>query len=91
VIPLIVLASLLGVMVIAFGWFYWYSRTPAWGDSATRKAILNMLVMVGPMFGMHYRAPRPEPPSISTPGPDAASRPDVIIPPGNGEPEGDPR
>src|SRR5205807_1044752 len=48
-------------MLIAFLWFYGYSRTPEWGDSETRKAVLRMLIVIGPIFGMHYRAPRPEP------------------------------
>ena len=55
----IVLAIVLAVMVIAFVWFYFYSRTLAWGESETRKAMLRMLIVVGPIFGMHYKEPRP--------------------------------
>jgi hypothetical protein len=70
VASLIALSAVLSVMLGAFIWFYTYSRTPRWGDSETRKAVLRVLVMIGPVFGMHYRPPRPEPPTISAPGPD---------------------
>jgi hypothetical protein len=65
------MAVVLGVLVVAFFSFYLYSRTPAWGQSETRKAMLRVLVVIGPIFGMHYREPRPEIPTISTPGGDA--------------------
>ena len=64
---IVVLSVVLAVMLIAFLWFYRYSRTVAWGDSETRKAFLRMLVVVGPIFGMRYREPHPEHPTISTP------------------------
>ena len=81
-IALIVLSVLLAAMIGGFLWFYYYSRTPAWGESETRKAMLNLLVVVGPIFGMHYRPPRPEPPTISAPGPDEAVTPHgAVIPP----------
>jgi hypothetical protein len=70
VAALIALSAVFVVLLGAFLWFYVYSRTPAWGDSETRKAVLRMLVVIGPVFGMHYKPPRPEPPTISTPGPD---------------------
>ena len=54
-------------LLSAFLVFYWYSRTPAWGDSETRKAFLRMLVVVGPIFGMHYEKPQPERPTIAAP------------------------
>jgi hypothetical protein len=82
VIALIVMASVLGALLIAFLWFYLYSRTLAWGDSETRQAMLRMLVLIGPIFGMHYRKPRPEPPTISTPAGDREPAvPGVIVPP----------
>ena len=66
-VTIIVLSAVLAVMLIAFFSFYWYSRTPEWGDSETRKALLRMLVVVGPIFGMHYDKPVPERPTIATP------------------------
>jgi len=66
-IAIVVVAAVFVILLIAFLWFYFYSRTPAWGDSETRKAVLRVLVVVGPIFGMHYREPRPEPTTISTP------------------------
>ena len=84
----VVMAVLLGVMVIAFLWFYWYSRTLAWGDSETRKAVLRMLMVVGPIFGMHYKEPRPEPPTISAPGGDEEPAvPGIVVPPPTGSEE----
>jgi len=82
VIAVIVMACILGVLLVAFLWFYFYSRTISWGESETRKAMLRMLVVVGPIFGMHYKPPRPEPPTISTPGPeDRPGIPGVVLPP----------
>jgi hypothetical protein len=81
-IALIALSVVLAAMIGGFLWFYYYSRTPAWGESETRKAMLNLLVVVGPIFGMHYRPPRPEPPTISAPGPDETVTPHgAVIPP----------
>jgi hypothetical protein len=34
----IVISAVLVVMIAIFVWFYIYSRTPAWGQSDTRKA-----------------------------------------------------
>ena len=67
---ILVLSAVIVVMIVIFAWFYFYSRTPAWGQSDTRKALLNMMVVVGPIFGQHYRREPPEIPSISAPGPD---------------------
>jgi hypothetical protein len=69
-IGVIILSAVVLVMIAVFTWFYFYSRTIAWGQSETRKALLNMMVVVGPLFGMHYRRDPPEPPSISAPGAD---------------------
>jgi hypothetical protein len=81
VLIFIILALVLVAMLIAFLWFYGYSRTPEWGDSETRKAVLRMLIVIGPIFGMHYRKPRPEPPTISAPGGDEEPAvPGLILP-----------
>ena len=56
----IVISAVLVVMIAVFVWFYIYSRTPAWGQSDTRKALLNMMIVVGPIFGNHYRREPPE-------------------------------
>ena len=75
-VGLIVFAAIFGVLLIAFVWFYLYSRTLAWGESETRQAMLRMLVFVGPIFGMHYQRPKPEVPTISTPHRDT----DPLVP-----------
>jgi uncharacterized membrane protein len=69
-IGVIVLSAVVVVMLAVFFWFYMYSRTLAWGQSDTRKALLNLMIVVGPIFGMHYRKDPPEPTSISAPAED---------------------
>lgn len=66
----ILLAGVLSVLVVGFVAFFLYSRTPAWGESEVRKSALRTLVVLGPIFGMHYRAPRPTPPAVTTPAAD---------------------
>ena len=66
----IVLAAILGLLAIAFVAFYRHSRTPEWGDSELRKSVLRMLVVIGPLWGMRYQEPRPQPPAVTAPGPD---------------------
>jgi hypothetical protein len=70
VIVTIVLTAVLAVLVLAFIAFYRYSRTPEWGDSDVRKAALELLMSIGPLWGMHFKAPRPELPTAATPGPE---------------------
>jgi hypothetical protein len=85
-IGVIVLSAVVVAMVVVFFWFYMYSRTPAWGQSDTRKAMLNMMIVVGPIFGMHYRKDPPEPTSISAPDADKGEDgPALIVPPGPSE------
>ena len=66
----IVLTAVLAVLVLAFIAFYRYSRTPEWGDSDVRKAALELLMSIGPLWGMHFKAPRPELPIATAPGID---------------------
>ena len=40
------------------------------GRAIMRKTLLNLMVVVGPIFGNHYRREPPEVPSVSAPGPD---------------------
>jgi hypothetical protein len=62
----IILASVLAVLVAGFLVFYLHSRTPEWGDSEARRAALRMMVVIGPIFGMHYREPRPDLPAVTS-------------------------
>jgi hypothetical protein len=66
----LILAGVLLVLVAVFLVFFLYSRTPEWGESEMRKSVLRMLVIVGPMLGMHYKPPRPTPPAVTTPKDD---------------------
>jgi hypothetical protein len=85
-IGVIVLSAVVVAMLVVFFWFYLYSRTPAWGQSDTRKAMLNMMIVVGPIFGMHYKKEPPEPTSISAPAQDDEDdKAAVILPPSGSE------
>ena len=81
-VAIVVLSVVFALLVVAFLWFYLYSRTLAWGQSETRQAFLRVMVVIGPMFGVRYREPRPEPPTIATPAreqkPPVAG---VVLPP----------
>jgi hypothetical protein len=86
-VAIIVLSVLLAFLLIVFLWFYLYSRTLAWGQSETRRAFLRMMVVIGPIFGVRYKEPRPEPPSIATPARD--QEPPVtglVLPPEEAQP-----
>jgi len=64
----VILSVVLALLVAGFVAFFLYSRTLAWGESEVRKSALRTLMIVGPIFGMHYKAPRPVPPAVTTPG-----------------------
>lgn len=85
-VAIIVLSAVFAILVIAFVWFFFYSRTLAWGESETRQAILRAMVVIGPMFGVRYKEPRPEPPTIATPAKEEdPPMPGVVLPPHNDE------
>lgn len=85
-VAIIVLSVVFAILVIAFLRFYFYSRTLSWGQSETRQAFLRVMVVIGPMFGVRYKEPRPEPPTIATPArqeePPVAG---VVLPPNKAE------
>ncbi len=67
-IVLIVLGAILLALVVAFIAFYRHSRTPEWGDSDFRKSMLGMMVAIAPLWGMRYKEPHHELPTVSAPG-----------------------
>jgi Na+-transporting NADH:ubiquinone oxidoreductase subunit NqrB len=67
---LLVAYAILAALVGGFVAFYLYSRTPAWRSSETRMATMRLMVIIGPMFGMHFKKPPPDRPAVMTPGPD---------------------
>ena len=70
---LAVLAAMLGGFVL----FFLYSRTPAWRGSDTRMALMQVLIVVGPMFGMRFDRPPPDRPAVMGGlGPDQEPAPD---------------
>lgn len=81
-VAIVVLSIVFAILVIAFVWFFFYSRTLAWGQSETRQAFLRVMVVIGPMFGVRYKEPRPEPPTIATPAREEEPPvPGVVLPP----------
>ena len=60
----LVLLAILVAMVGGFVLFYLYSRTPAWRASDTRMALVQVLIVVGPMFGMRFDKPPPDRPAV---------------------------
>ena len=63
----LVMGLILLVLLVSFVAFYRYSRSEAWWESQTRKALLNGMIALAPFLGMRYHKPHPEPPTISTP------------------------
>jgi hypothetical protein len=66
VAAVIAMAAVLILLVTAFLVFYRHSRTPEWGDSDARKSFLSLMVVLGPIFGMHYREPRADLPAVTS-------------------------
>ena len=69
-VTVIIMVGILGVLVVAVAAFYVHSRTPEWGDSELRIAMVRLLVVLGPLFGMRYREPHRELPVATSPGRD---------------------
>jgi hypothetical protein len=65
-VMLAVLVAMLGGFVL----FFLHSRTPAWRTSETKMAMMRMLVIIGPFFGMRFDRPPPDRPAVMGPGPD---------------------
>lgn len=85
-VAIVILSAVFAILVIAFVWFFFYSRTLAWGESETRQAFLRVMVVIGPMFGARYKEPRPEPPTVATPAREAEPPvPGFVLPPHNDE------
>jgi hypothetical protein len=58
-------------LLVGFGLFYRYSRTEAFRRGDLRRASFNLLLVIGPFFGVHPKPPEPEPTSVSTPKGDS--------------------
>ena len=73
----LVLLAILVAMVGGFVLFFLHSRTPAWRASDTRMALVQVLMVVGPMFGMRFDRPPPDRPAVMGGlGPDHEPEPD---------------
>ena len=58
-------------LLVGFAAFYRYSHTEAFRRGDLRRASFNLLLVIGPFFGVHPKPPEPEPTSISTPKDDS--------------------
>ncbi|HAW10668.1 MAG: hypothetical protein ABSC16_10215 [Candidatus Dormibacteria bacterium] len=87
---LIVLGAILLALVVAFILFYRHSRTPEWGDSEFRRSMLAMMVAIAPLWGMRYKEPHHELPTVSAPGSEQGPLPtrsaDAPLPAGSADP-----
>ena len=71
IVTALVMGGILLVLIACFVRFYFHSRTVEWGDSETRKALLAVIITVGPFFGIRHKPPRVENSAVISPeGPD---------------------
>ena len=66
-IPAIVLGAVLLVLLLVVVAFVRYSRGEAWRHGEVRRATFELLLAIGPFFGVHPKPPEPEPPAVLTP------------------------
>jgi hypothetical protein len=66
-LPVLILGAVLVALLVGFGAFYRYSRTDAWRHGEVRRATFELLLVIGPFFGVHPKPPEPEPPAVLTP------------------------
>ena len=71
------MVAVLAALLAGFTLFFLYSRTPAWRQSDTKMALMQVLIVVGPMFGMRFDRPPPDRPAVMGGlGPDQEPAPD---------------
>jgi hypothetical protein len=89
VLPVIVLGAAFLVLLAGLAAFYRYSHTDAWRHGEVRRATFELLLVIGPFFGVRVKPPEPEPPAVLTPkgddeDPNAARFRIGPAPPGGG-------
>ena len=65
-----ILGATLLALLAGLGWFYRYARTDSFRHGELRRATFQLLLVIGPFFGVHPDRPEPTPTSISTPKKD---------------------
>jgi hypothetical protein len=70
-LPAIILGAVLVALLLGLGVFYRYTHTEAWRRGEVRRATFELLLVIGPFFGVHPKKPEPEPTSVSTPKGDS--------------------
>jgi hypothetical protein len=63
----IVLGAVLLALVVFVLWLRRYVRTDAFRHSDVRRATFELLVVIGPFFGVRVKPPEPEPAAVMTP------------------------
>lgn len=70
-----VLGAVLLALVLFVLWLRRYVRTDAFRHSDLRRATFELLVVVGPFFGVRLKPPEPEPSAVLTPKGDTGEDP----------------
>jgi hypothetical protein len=63
----IVLGAVLLALVAGVLWLRRYVRTDDFRRSDLRRATFELLVVIGPFFGVRVKPPEPEPTAVATP------------------------
>ena len=63
----VVLGAVFLQLLLAIAAFYRYSHTEAFRHGDLRRATFELLVTIGPFFGVHPKPIEPEPPAVLTP------------------------
>jgi hypothetical protein len=74
-VPAVVLGAVLLALLVVLGLFYRHSRTDAWRHGDLRRATFELLVVIGPFFGVRVKPPEPEPSAVMTPKGDSDDDP----------------
>lgn len=74
-VPTIVLGAVLLALLVGLGLFYRYTKTDAWRRGDVRRATFELLVVIGPFFGVRVKPPEPEPTAVMTPKGDSGDDP----------------
>jgi hypothetical protein len=75
VVTNVVLGVVILAMLVGFVAFYRYSHTDAFRHGDLRRATFELLVTIGPFFGVHPKRPEPEPSAVLAPKGDTDEDP----------------
>jgi hypothetical protein len=70
-LPVAIVAAVFVALVAGLVALYRYTHTESWRHGEVRRATFELLLVIGPFFGVHPKHPEPEPTSVSTPKGDS--------------------